>query len=369
MPVPDPHQLLQQLPEGFALHELVRDTCGRAVDYRFLEINPAFTELTGLAPEAVLGGTVREFLPDIEAWLITTYARVVESGEPTQFVYQSRALGRFYDVVAYRAGPERFATVFSDITVRVRQARQSALSLRLLKRLDPALQLEAQAEEVVRLLAEGLGLGRVSLRLREGADYPLVASFGGERPLPCGRLIEPNQPHLSCLCGCVLEGREIQGLGTYTPRGSFLLQADETPPLAPRLPDTRTWRGLCLGRSESAVALIPLKRAGEVIGLLHFSDASAHALDSEVLVFFEEIATALVERLHRRSRTAHTDDAAILVQALRETVRVLEQTREHFKSKDLGRLRKQLAQLVLASGAAQNPAPTQAQRTREKGEA
>jgi PAS domain-containing protein len=36
------------MTEGFALHEIVTDEQGRPVDYRFLNVNPAFERLTGL---------------------------------------------------------------------------------------------------------------------------------------------------------------------------------------------------------------------------------------------------------------------------------------------------------------------------------
>ena len=50
---------------GFALHEIICDPQGKPVDYRFLEINPAFERITGLKASDVVGKTVLEVLPDI----------------------------------------------------------------------------------------------------------------------------------------------------------------------------------------------------------------------------------------------------------------------------------------------------------------
>ena len=36
------------MTEGFALHEIVTDEADRPVDYRFIDLNPAFERLTGL---------------------------------------------------------------------------------------------------------------------------------------------------------------------------------------------------------------------------------------------------------------------------------------------------------------------------------
>jgi len=63
------------MDEGFTLCEMIYDEAGRAVDFRYLEINPAFVKLTGIPKEMVVGRTVREVIPGIESFWIETYAR------------------------------------------------------------------------------------------------------------------------------------------------------------------------------------------------------------------------------------------------------------------------------------------------------
>ncbi len=53
--------LFSSIDEGFALCELVRDVDGRAVDYRFLDVNPLFEEMTGLRDP--VGRTALELVP------------------------------------------------------------------------------------------------------------------------------------------------------------------------------------------------------------------------------------------------------------------------------------------------------------------
>ena len=89
---------------GYALHELVRDEAGRAVDYRFLEANPAFSALTGLEAVAILGKTVREVIHGVEDFWIERYARVVDSGETVRFSQRAESLGRDYEVRQNRFG-------------------------------------------------------------------------------------------------------------------------------------------------------------------------------------------------------------------------------------------------------------------------
>jgi PAS domain S-box-containing protein len=108
--------LFSSMTEGFALHEIITGADGKPCDYRFLEINPAFERLTGLKREAVLGKTVREVIPNIEAYWIETYGRVALEGAPIQIENYSAALNRWYEVMAYFAAPGQFAVLFSDIT-------------------------------------------------------------------------------------------------------------------------------------------------------------------------------------------------------------------------------------------------------------
>lgn len=110
--------LFETMREGFALHEILCDEDGRPVDYRFLEVNPAFEALTGLLATHLVGRTVQEVLPGIEPLWIERYSRVALTGEPAHFESYSQALDRWYEVHAYRTEPGRFAVVFLDVTER-----------------------------------------------------------------------------------------------------------------------------------------------------------------------------------------------------------------------------------------------------------
>ncbi|HUX40763.1 MAG TPA: PAS domain S-box protein [Rectinemataceae bacterium] len=110
--------LFSSMTEGFAIHELVYDESGRPVDYRFLDVNPAFERLTGLSKEAIVGRRQREVIPDEDPFWFETYSRVVLTGEPVVLEHSSPALGRHYEVFAYRTEPNCFAVIFSDVSKR-----------------------------------------------------------------------------------------------------------------------------------------------------------------------------------------------------------------------------------------------------------
>ena len=140
--------LFTSISEAFMMQEAIRDSAGNIIDFRFMEVNPAFEAQTGLS--GVVGKTMREVIPDIEGEWIENYAKVVRTGEPMRFEQRAAALGRWFDVFASRVGGSASAGVailFNDITARKQaeeRLRQSEARLR-----------EANAELEQRIAREG----------------------------------------------------------------------------------------------------------------------------------------------------------------------------------------------------------------------
>jgi PAS domain S-box-containing protein len=114
----DYQTLFREMLDGFAVHEIICDDDGHPVDYRFLDVNPAFERMTGLAAENIIGKTVLEALPETETHWIETYGKVALSGEPAHFEEFSTALDKHFEVTAFRNAPNQFACMFIDITAR-----------------------------------------------------------------------------------------------------------------------------------------------------------------------------------------------------------------------------------------------------------
>ena len=110
--------LSHEMLNGFALHEIVRDTSGTPLDYRFLAVNPAFERMTGLKSGQIVGRTVLEVMPGTERHWIETYGKVAATGQPVHFESYAAELGKHFDVMAYRPAPGQFACVFEDVTER-----------------------------------------------------------------------------------------------------------------------------------------------------------------------------------------------------------------------------------------------------------
>jgi PAS domain S-box-containing protein len=113
--------LFESIDEGFCVIELLFDESGQAIDYRFLEMNPAFAKQTGLT--AAAGKRVRELVSDHDSGWFDIYARVVATGEAVRLEKFSSALGRWFDVYATRLGgpgSDKAAILFNDISERKR---------------------------------------------------------------------------------------------------------------------------------------------------------------------------------------------------------------------------------------------------------
>jgi PAS domain S-box-containing protein len=125
------HTLFESIDEGFCIVEVIFDGAGEPIDYRFLEVNPAFERHTGLRDAA--GKRMRELEPRHEAHWFETYGRIVRTGEPERFQNAAEYLDdRYFDVYAFRIGaPEerKVAILFTDITRR-REVEEEQLRLR-----------------------------------------------------------------------------------------------------------------------------------------------------------------------------------------------------------------------------------------------
>jgi diguanylate cyclase (GGDEF)-like protein/PAS domain S-box-containing protein len=110
--------LFDHMSNGFALHEMIFDAQGNPVDYRFIEVNPAYEKMTGFSKENLVGRTVLEVMPKTENCWIKNFGEVVTNGEPRTFANFSIQLGRWYKVVAYRPESGKFAVTVEDITDR-----------------------------------------------------------------------------------------------------------------------------------------------------------------------------------------------------------------------------------------------------------
>jgi PAS domain S-box-containing protein len=111
--------LFEAIEDGFCIVEMKFDG-NVPVDYRFVEINPAFEAQTGLVDAQ--GKWMRELAPNHEQHWFDIYGGVALSGEPVRFEHVAKELGeRWFDVHAFRVGDadsRRVGILFTDKSER-----------------------------------------------------------------------------------------------------------------------------------------------------------------------------------------------------------------------------------------------------------
>lgn len=113
--------LFESIGDGFCIVQMLFDEADTPTDYRFLEANPAFEEETGL--KRAVDKTALEMVPGLDRWWIDTYGAVALTGQPARFDHHADAMGRWFEVYAFRFGlpaNRQVAIFFKNITERKR---------------------------------------------------------------------------------------------------------------------------------------------------------------------------------------------------------------------------------------------------------
>ncbi|UCJ19106.1 PAS domain S-box protein [Pseudomonas sp. MM211] len=110
--------ILDTIEAAFAIVEVKFDADDHPVDYRFVEVNPAFERQSGVD---LRGKWVTEYAPDLEQFWFDMYGHVAKTGEPTNFENYAKAFERWFDVRAVRVGEpdeRKIGIFFNDVTER-----------------------------------------------------------------------------------------------------------------------------------------------------------------------------------------------------------------------------------------------------------
>ena len=111
--------LFNEIDEGFCIVEVILDNNMTAIDYRFLEVNPAFEKMTGLID--AVGKTITALTSEPQAFSLQTFGDIAQSGKSARFENHATKLNSWFDVYAFRFGQtesKQIAVLFNDITQR-----------------------------------------------------------------------------------------------------------------------------------------------------------------------------------------------------------------------------------------------------------
>ena len=112
------HDLFKSIDKGFCVIEMIFDGHDKAVDYRYLEVNPGFVQLSGYSD--ALGKRLSELALGDQAHWCEIYGRVALTGQPVTLVEQIKTLGeRWFALHAFPYGglkSGKVAVLFDDIS-------------------------------------------------------------------------------------------------------------------------------------------------------------------------------------------------------------------------------------------------------------
>ncbi len=108
--------LFMEMGSGFALRKIIRDDKGKLKDIKFLEVNPAFRQHTGLTELDIMGKSINDVFLQIDRELIDDYDRIARTGGSFTRIFKSERMNKTLRLMVYQHTEDVFATLVDDIT-------------------------------------------------------------------------------------------------------------------------------------------------------------------------------------------------------------------------------------------------------------
>jgi len=118
MKQPDYKSLIYHSPLAYAYLEAILDKKGKIIDFRFLEVNSRFEEITGTNEKHIIGKTVNNTLPEYIKPIVdlSVYGRIAFEGGSDIHELHFKPTGNWYRVLAYSNEKGFLATLIEAIT-------------------------------------------------------------------------------------------------------------------------------------------------------------------------------------------------------------------------------------------------------------
>ena len=309
--------LFENMLNGFAYCKMLYDDQGRPVDFVYLDVNQAFTRLTGL--ENVVGRRVSDVIPGIREMspeVFEIYGRVALTGQPETFEIYLKPLEIWLSVAAYSLNKGEFIAVFDNITERKRDEEALRISHRFLEIVHDKQEMTPLLEAFMSEIKTYSGCEAVGIRvLDEEGRIPYWAYtgfsqefFNLESPLS----ITSDQ----CMCINVIKGAADPSLPFYTQGGSFYMNGTTRFLATVSEEDKGKTRNRCNYEGYESVALVPFRDGDRILGLIHVADRRESMVPLETVELLEKAALQLgtaIKRVRARQELRDSQERYRLV--------------------------------------------------------
>ena len=89
------------MSEGVCVHEVIYNESGEAVDYKILDVNSSYEQITGLDRETAIGSKASELYGTGKPPYIEIYAEVASSGQPTSFETYFPPIDKYFSISVF----------------------------------------------------------------------------------------------------------------------------------------------------------------------------------------------------------------------------------------------------------------------------
>ena len=194
--------LFNSLDEGFCIIELLFDDKSKAIDWRHLETNRAFTGQSGVADAD--GKLISELVPKIEPIWLERFSNVAQTGIPERFESEAKSLNRWLDAYAFKADPldgNQIAVLFYDITERKNKEKH------IQDVLEQQRQLDVNKNAFIAMLSHELRNPLASITM--GLSLEEIAGPGSEQAMHAREVIRHQSANLSRIVEDLLDVSRI----------------------------------------------------------------------------------------------------------------------------------------------------------------
>ena len=284
--------------------------------------NKRMSEMSGYSVEELTGMSAFDLIPpDFTPVLEKRFAQS-ELGQSRSETFYTKMLCKDGTVkemesstklIQYEGKPAAIG-IIRDITERRQAESQQKLAAEILGILNEPLALPDAINRILAAIKRETGFYAVGIRLKKDDDFPYFVQNGFSEDFlltentlvergPDGGVCRDKNGNVSleCTCGLVISGKTDPSNPLFTAGGSAWTN-DSIPLLdIPIEQDPRLHpRNRCIHAGFQSVALMPIRRGQEIVGLLQLNDRRKGCFTQEMIRFFEGIAASIGVALMRK---------------------------------------------------------------------